>query len=297
VHGERAGRVHHAGGVVVAAGARPGDQHDQIGVPGGLADGRGDQLGVVGDDVGGPRVAADLGGLGGQHQRVGVGDVAGSEVGADRADLVAGRDDHHPGPAPDGQLDRAGGGARGDVDRAQPVPFGQQQFGGADVLADRADVLVGRHGGAQLGPAVRGPVHVLAHDDRVVAGRERITGVDDVEVGQPDRRRLRGADGVRGQDRDPVHRGGVEGGRGAARPHRLGGDPPQRPGHRHPHHVHPRRAPGGRARLPPRPPGLLGGDVRHERRPHARTVSVENELAVINRPCRSRQLRSRRGHG
>ena len=99
VHGQRAGGRDHARGVVVAPGARPGDEDHQVGVDGGLPDRGGDQLGVVGDDAGGPGLAADLGGLRGQHHRVGVGDLAGGQLGADRADLVAGRDDHHPGPA------------------------------------------------------------------------------------------------------------------------------------------------------------------------------------------------------
>ena len=37
----------------------------------------------------------------------------------------------------------------------QPVAFGQQQLGGADVLADRPHVLVRRHGGTQLRPGRR----------------------------------------------------------------------------------------------------------------------------------------------
>ena len=108
------------------------------------------------------------------------------------------------------QLDHAGRGAGGDVDRAQPVALGQQQLGGADVLADRADVLVGRHGGAQLGAPVRSVVHVLAHDDGVVAGRQRVAGVDDLEVVQQHRCGLGGADGLGGPHGDAVHGRGVE---------------------------------------------------------------------------------------
>ena len=65
-----------------------------------------------------------------------------------------------------------------EVDRAQPVALGEQQLGGADVLADRAHVLPGRGGGPDLRHVVR-PVDVLAHDDRVEAVRERVAGVDD----------------------------------------------------------------------------------------------------------------------
>ena len=40
---------------------------------------------VVADDRGNLRVAPDLAGLGGEHQRVGVGDLPRSEVGSDRS--------------------------------------------------------------------------------------------------------------------------------------------------------------------------------------------------------------------
>ena len=210
VHGQRAGGRDHARGVVVASGARPGDEDHQVGVDGGRPDRGGDQLGVVDDDGGRPGLAADLGGLRGQHHRVGVGDLAGEQVGADRADLVAGRDDHHPGPAAHRQLDHSGGGAGGHVERSQPVALGEEQLGGADVLADRADVLVGRHGGTQLGAPVRGVVHVLAHDDGVVAGRQRVAGVDHREVVQQHRCGLGGTDRRGGPHGDAVHRRGVE---------------------------------------------------------------------------------------
>jgi hypothetical protein len=171
VHGERARGRDHPRGVVVTPGARPGDEDHQVGIDGGLPDRGGDQLGVVGDDAGGPGLAADLSGLRGQHHRVGVGDLAGaSSVPTGRISSPVGMITY-PGLAAHQQLDDAGRGAGGDVDGAQPVALGEQQLGGADVLADRADVLVGRHGGAKLGAPVGGVVHVLAHDDGVVAGR------------------------------------------------------------------------------------------------------------------------------
>ena len=57
-------------------------------------------------------------------------------------------------------------------------PVGQQQLGGADVLADRAHVLVGRDRGAQLGAPAVVVVDVLAHDDGVEAVGQRIAGVE-----------------------------------------------------------------------------------------------------------------------
>ena len=80
--------------------------------------------------------------------------------------------------APDGERDVAGGPGGRDVDGAQAVPLGEQQLGGADVLADRAHVLPGRGGSPDLRRAVH-PVDVLAHDDRVGPVRERVAGVDD----------------------------------------------------------------------------------------------------------------------
>ena len=57
----------------------------------------------------------------------------------------AAADEHVHGP---------GGRGRGDVDGAQPVTLGQQQLAGADVLPDRAHVLVRRDRPAQLRAAV-----------------------------------------------------------------------------------------------------------------------------------------------
>ena len=154
VHGQGAGGRDHARGVVVASGARPGDQDHQVGVGGGVPDRGGDQLGVVDDDAGGPGLAADLGGLRGQHHRVGVGDLAGGRsVPTGRISSPVGMITTRP--AAHRQLDHSGRGAGGHVDGAQPMALGEQQLGGADVLADGADVLVGRHGGAQLGAPVR----------------------------------------------------------------------------------------------------------------------------------------------
>src|SRR5205085_2280129 len=75
----------------------------------------------------------------------------------------------------------------------------QQELGSADVLADRANVLVWRHGAAQLGTPGVVVMDVLAHDDGVEAVRHRVTRVDD-DIGrhvQEDRRALAGAHGLR----------------------------------------------------------------------------------------------------
>jgi hypothetical protein len=61
------------------------------------------------------------------------------------------------------------------------MALGQQELGRAHVLADRAHVLIWRRGRPQLGlGAVE--VHVLAHDDGVVAVGQRIARVDGREV-------------------------------------------------------------------------------------------------------------------
>ena len=88
--------------------------------------------------------------------------------GSQWADLVARGHDRHPRPATNRELREAGRTRRGDVHRPQPMALGQQELGRADVLADRADVLIGRRGRLQLGlGAVE--MYVLAHDDGVEA--------------------------------------------------------------------------------------------------------------------------------
>ena len=73
-----------------------------------------------------------------------------------------------------------GGAAGGHVDRAQSMTLGKEELGGADVLADRADVLVRHDGRPQLGP-VLDIVDVLAHDDGVESIGKGIPGVDHLE--------------------------------------------------------------------------------------------------------------------
>ena len=211
VHGEGPGGGDHPGGVVVPAGTGPGDEDDQVGLLGRVPKRGGDQVGVVRDDVGHRRHAAGLAGLGGEHEGVGVRDLARSELGADGPDLVTGRHDDDCRLPAYLHFGDTRGGAGGRVDGTEPVALRQQELGRADVLADRADVLVRRDRGPDLG-AVGEPVHVLAHDHRVVSGRHRVAGVDLCErrVGEHDRPGVRGSDGVLGQDRDPVHGSRVE---------------------------------------------------------------------------------------
>ena len=153
--GERSRALDHARRVVVTARARPGDHDHEIGAGRGIAHRLRERLRVVGDDRRAPRRAARGLGLRGEHQRVRVEDHPRRRLRADRPDLVARREHGDDGRAMDDEVDRARRGGGGDVDGAQPMAGGQQQLGGADVLADRAHVLVGRDRGAQLGAAAR----------------------------------------------------------------------------------------------------------------------------------------------
>ena len=103
---------------------------------------------------------------------------------------------------------------------------GQEEFGGADVLADRAHVLVGRDRRAQLGLPVD-VVDVLAHHDRVGIAWERVAGVHDRErsAGNSSGVVSLAPTGVGGADRYPVHRGGVKRRRRPRGPDRLRGHP------------------------------------------------------------------------
>jgi hypothetical protein len=262
VDGQRAEAIDDRGRVVVAAGARAGDDDHEVRAGRGAANRRGDALGIVGLDRQAPGLAAGLLGLGGEHQRVRVEDLARPDVRAHRADLVAGRQHGHDRTAVDEHVRRARGGRGGDVDGAQAMALGQQQLGRADVLADRAHVLVGRHGPAHLRRAAL-VVDLLAHDDGVVALGQRVAGVDD-DVGvvrQEDRRALAGADGVGGAHGDAVHRRRVERRRGARGPHRRGGDAADRLGERQADRLDAPRAARGGERGAPGGERLGGGDV------------------------------------
>ena len=101
----------------------------------------------------------------------------------------------------------AGGGGDREVERAEAVAGQQQQLAGRDVLADRADMasaLRRRHDARDA--AVE--LDLLARDDGVVAGGQRVAGVDDGERLELDRR----ARHVGRPDGDAVHRRGRIGG-------------------------------------------------------------------------------------
>ena len=189
VHGEGSRRRDDPRGVVVAARGRARDDDQQVAlVRRGLDDGL-DPVGIIRFDRQHARVAAGLPRLLGEHERIGIEDLAWSWFRPDRAHLVAGGHDKDKSPLPNGSgsLPRRHHGRQ--VGGAQPVAFRKQQLARRDVLADRPDVLVRGNGGAKFGPAGVVVVHVLAHDDRVPAIRHRIAGVHDV-IGvfiEPDR--------------------------------------------------------------------------------------------------------------
>ncbi len=71
--------IHERGRVVVAAGARAGDHDQQVAAPDRHADRVGDPTLVVGLDRQHHDLAAGLTGLAGEHQRVGLEQLAGLE--------------------------------------------------------------------------------------------------------------------------------------------------------------------------------------------------------------------------
>ena len=235
VHGEHAHLLDHRRGVVVAARARAGDNDHEVGAAGRRAHGVHDPLLLVRHDRVTHHVAAGVLGLGGEHERVGVGELARAELGPDRPNLVPCRDHRHHRAAAHREPRRSRGSRGRHVNRPQTVAGREQQLGRAHVLADRAHVLVGNGRRAQLHLAPIALVHVLAHHHGVAAVRHWIAGVHDL-IGRRAELHGRGLArlaGVFGAYGDPVHRGGVEGRRGARCPDRLGGDPAHGPLERH----------------------------------------------------------------
>ena len=274
--------------VIVATRARARDHDQQIAPSDRAQDRVSDPRFVVGLDRQHDDLAPGLAGLAGEHQGVGLEQLAALELrGADRAHLVAGRKNRHHRLPVDVDLGGAGGGGRGDVDRAQAVTGGEEQLGGADVLADRARVLVGRDRRAELSATVD-VVHVLAHDDGVEVAGQWIAGIDDDELvpREEQRRALARADGLAGPDGNSVHRRRVERRRGPRGPDRVGGDAADRPLERQPDRLEPGRAARGGAAFPP-----LGLCARE------RNVAEERGGAASHkgsrRPARRRTGRSR----
>ena len=300
VHRQGADLGHHGRGVVVAPGARAGDNHHEVGLGRRLPHGRGDPLGVVRHDRVAHGPAADPLGLRREHQRVGIGQVARAQLAAERADLVAGRDDCHHGGPPHDELRGPRRAGRGHVDRPQAMACRQQQLGRAHVLADRPHVLIRGGRSAQLHTTFLQLVHLLAHHHGVEGGGQRVARVDHlVRVRlEPRRRRLACADGVLRTHGNAVHRRRVERGRRACGPDRLRQHPPDRLLERHSHCLDPRGAAGRRAGLVPGGERLGGGNVVDEGcgarlsdtaspRPHCRP-------AIRSRPPGPRGTRPRR---
>ena len=108
-------------GVIIAADTGAGDHEHEIGgqrCPPDLGD---DRVRVVGLDIGDEGPGADLNGSRGQQDGVAVNDVTWPELGADRLDLIPGRDDRDdrlPGDLQRGMPGRGGGGK---IARAQPA--------------------------------------------------------------------------------------------------------------------------------------------------------------------------------
>ena len=168
--------------------------------------------------------AAGLPGLGLEHDRVRVGELADRELRRGRAQLVARRQDRDDRRAADRELGVAGGGGEREVHRPEPAARREHELSGRDVLADAAHVLAGgdrcvdQHGVV----AVR---QALARDHRVAPGGQRVAGVDDVErpAGQAQRIGVARRARVGARDGDAVHRRRGERGRRAPRPDRLRG--------------------------------------------------------------------------
>ena len=185
---------HHPCGVVVSPRARARDheyqvRHRRSGMYLGA-----DLLLDVRDDLSRPGLTSELSRLRDEHQRVGVEDLPLPRWRADRDDLVTGRDHRDPGlPAYD-ELGRTGRSGGGDVDRPQPMSLRQQQLARADVLPDRAHVLVRRHSGEDHGvralAGVPGDVvHLLSHHDGVEPRGHGVARVDHRVVGRRQRER------------------------------------------------------------------------------------------------------------
>ena len=257
MHGERPGRGHDPGGVVVPSRARPGDHDQQVALGGAPPDGRGDPLpGSPARSAGSslrtrPRAPA---------RRASASSCRGSRPGparfrSARISSPVGRiktrglfrTESCFAPAATARPGRrdAAGGLPGAVARR------------ADVLADGADVLVRREQPRAVRPGLR------CRSARARASRPRPGRRAWGRRCRPRRRRrgpghgagLARAEGVRGADRDAVHSGGVERRRGPGGPYRGGGDQAGRLSDRHGDGGQPFRA---ARRVPGRLPRLQG---------------------------------------
>ena len=124
----------------------------------------------------------------------------------------------------------AGRHQRAQIDGAQQVVFGQDQLGGDQVLAHRADVLPRCDRGQDLEAAVAQILDLLGHDNGVGLGRQWIAGVHPGGLSadlQLERRAVGRAQGDFGAHGDAVHRRGVVVRHADAGEDRRRGGPPQ----------------------------------------------------------------------
>ncbi len=221
LHDDLARLRNHCDGVVAATLRGAGDEQDEIGFGGGIRECHREQLGVVGDDRLSYGHAAGLRHHRGEHERVCLDDLVHSGLGAERDELVPrgqDRDDRTLADEDGGLPDRP---EHGEVGGTEQAAGGEHEIAGSDVLAHLA--YVGEGGYLTLDPGAVLHHDVLAPDDGVRAGRHRVARVDGA-IGVLAEGHRRAGGGPRG-DGDPVHRGRIEGRRGARREDRLCRDP------------------------------------------------------------------------
>ena len=204
-----------------------------------MLDRRQDLLRVVGHRTMAEGQAAGLTGRCGEHEAVGIPDLAGGQGLAWFGQLIAGGEHRYPGPREDLGPGPAGRGEHGDLHRAEPGAPGQQYVAFACVIAavpDRVarfhrqpdrhlgDAAVGvfyRHDGVRRGGEL-GP----GRDPQAGAGGDRVgpgvTGCDFAGDPKRDRGVLGRPGGVRGDQCVPVHGRVVERRQRAARGDVLG---------------------------------------------------------------------------
>jgi hypothetical protein len=230
VDGEAADLVEDGGRVVAAAAAGARDDQDEVGGERGLPHGGGEDVRVVGLHVGDGRHGAALHRSRGEHEGVGVGELAGPEHHPDRADLVAGRDDGHDGLPRDRQRRVAARRGGAEVSRRQPAARGDEQFAGLEVLAASAHVPAVGHRAGHQGAAVGTQCYPLPLHDGIRAGGHRIARVDPGERGGGQHVLaflVHGAGDCAGGHRDAVHRGAGETRSSPAGASRRGRHPPE----------------------------------------------------------------------
>jgi hypothetical protein len=232
VHGDLAQVGQHGRGVIVAACTRPGDDEHEIGLSSRCPDRRRERATVVPRDREADRRAPRFANHRVQYQGVRVQDLAVSDLGAERAHLVSGRQDGDAWPPPNGECEMPGACGHSDVHGPQFVLARQQQFTGHDVLADGTHMAQRLDRGDEFDRPVGQMRDVLAHHDGVVSSGQGVAGVDRGERfgGQPDGGHRSRLGEVRSSYGDPVHRCQIVSGRGPPRPDRCRRHPPDRLG-------------------------------------------------------------------